>query len=363
MKARNTVFLPFLVLISGLFLSGCGWFGDLVDWAFFNDQIANILKDKYMPTSWIWVVLAFLSTYLFLRTPTSRYYAAVSGMILLFPMAVSIMDKWLTGFAFLIGIVIAAFATAVLAIPIALIKAGSKVAGAMAGKAKDAAKIAGEAAKQLNVAKGIEAEKPLDKAMVLSFLTGGIGTLIWLAVLFGGVLFPEKPPTGWHWFDFILRIIAIGAAVASVIYFITDFNESRWECPNPDCGKTVKDWHQNKPLCTHCGYPNPLVGWQCRHILGRERCGAQNEGSDLRCPECGTPRPRMQKFLDAEDEDYDIDMPDQPPPPDLPPPEEPEINCRNCGNRIPASAEACRHCGTLTLQETPNNEDSTDGWV
>ena len=225
--------------------------------------------------------------------------------------------------------------------------------------------------------KGVKEEGEITTAWIRQFMLGLVGTLIWVAVLFGGELYPPTEDiTGWQHFDLFLRIVGSIFAVISLIVFIHDAKISYWECPQ--CERTIfPDWFRNKERCTYkdCGFFNPWVSWVCEAKNDGEKCLFENSGGVLRCEECDAPRRGAKKWLAIleEDEDEDDDIIDaefvehrnEPEPRRQLP--VPTIPCRNCGNRIPTDAIACRNCGARVAPPADEDDsfdnDPTAGWI
>ena len=349
MKARNIAPLA-LVIFAGLFVSGCGAAKDLAWGALWDESVLDVLKIKYMPTEWYWWILAVISLWLPMRKPATQKWAIRMALISISLSVIPFIWHILSGLALAGALLVAVIGGPILALLVTLIRIGKKPAAVFQQIDNRLTPLQEQANKSIG-----KAESELDASKVILAVLGGIGSIVIMGMLFGGILYPEKVQTGWHHYDAFLRGIGFVVSMVSFGFIIHDYKHGKWVCE--ECDRLIWDLHSNKALCPHCDYPNPKVGWICRNILGKERCGAQNIGKDLYCAECNTPRPRIQKFLDNEEDDDIIDAEftehhEPPPRRQLPAPSQ-TITCRSCGNEISADAKVCGQCGGAPTAQKP----------
>jgi len=321
-----------------------------------------VAEAKYMPTEWYWWVMAGISIvalWLPMRPKTQMMMIYICRKIMYPTIAV-----------FLWGVMKGSKHYITMGIVIVIVLVVFKLLSSVKSKltsAKDGAKDfmnfitlwgdkAVEAAEKGAKAKGLEAEKSAGAEEVALAAISLVSTVIVMAVLFGGDLYPKgvnRASIGQH-IDFVLRLIGIVFFVVSSIRGFKDLN-ARWTCEK--CGLQIWDLNLNKEFCPNpeCQHPNPRVVWTCS-------CGQVNSSSEnpYRCggascnqkgrkgllrkwAELSEPGENCQKCGKKVGDD-DLFCPNQ----DCKfpnPKKEWECHNQDCGNDNPGTSLTCKGCG------------------
>ncbi len=310
---RKNLWFTF-VFLAALGLSGCA---DI----FLERSPGEVAMEKYVPPL-IWVLPALISLWFPLRSKSYWRWTALTGLAFGLCSACAYLYQTLNWAAVLLS----AFVVGLFVV------FGGGVSAALilwAGKAVVAAKTAhmlvgmtkaqiDKMAENIEKAKaeGVDAETKFTAKMVPILAFAILGTVVIVAILFGGSVSPThgKEPSN---IDYALRIIGGVLATVSFGFILYDIKHSHWMCTR--CERLVWDHGSNKEFCPHpdCGYPNPNpdLKWLCSN----KDCSHVNFGPTLECRECHKPRKDCTRFVpalpaEAPEDPHDPDDPADDPP-------------------------------------------------